>query len=159
MKTIDPEINTSIEIISFQYKLPANLVRAICQCESACNPWAFRYEPQYRWLVGDKLTMTNTERFGQMCSWGLMQVMGAVARGYGYEGPFPQLCEPDISLNFGCQHLAKFYLQHQNWPDTIASYNAGSPRKLSDGNYVNQKYVTKVQTVWNQFDTQKEAQV
>lgn len=155
MKNIDPEINTAIEIISAQYKLPANLVRAICQCESAGNPWAWRHEPHYRWLVGDKLTMTITERIGQSTSWGLMQVMGAVARGYGFEGDFPQLCEPEIGIRFGCQHLANYYLQYQNWPDTIASYNAGSPRRLSDATYVNQPYVTKVQHAWNKFDMQK----
>ena len=153
-----PDIKAAIAAISFQYALPSNLVRAICQVESNFEPYAFRYEPQYKWLVGDKLTMTVTEKFGQMCSWGLMQVMGGVAREYHFTGPLPALCEPAIGLNYGCRHLKKFFEQHGNWEDAVASYNAGSPRKVA-GVFLNQDYVKKVMAAWSHWDTttQKEA--
>ena len=131
--------------------LPVNLVKALCHTESAFDPWAFRHEAGYRWLVGDKLTMSITERIGQMSSWGLMQVMGAVAREYGYAGPFPQLCDPVIGLEYGCRHFARYVAKYPTWPDAIASYNAGSPRKTGDV-YVNQTYVDKIYRSWNRYD-------
>jgi|SRR6185503_7139703 len=150
---IDDEIKNAVEVCSYQYQLPANLVLAICQIESSFDPWAFRYEPQYKYLLGDRLTMSLTEKFGQMCSWGLMQVMGGVAREHGYKGPLPQLCLPDLGVNYGCKHLQKFFLKYKNYPDAIASYNAGSPRRLeAGGDYVNQYYVKNVQAAWNAFD-------
>jgi len=150
---MDQEIDQAIHAIAPQYDLPPNLVFAICQIESSFNAWAFRYEPQYRYLVGDKLTMTLTEQFGQKCSWGLMQVMGGVAREHGYLGPFPRICLVDVGIDLGCKHLRRFYSKHLNWPDTIASYNAGSPRRLTPGgDYVNQGYVKNVQTAWNAYD-------
>jgi len=148
-------IEQAIEVCAAQYELPPALVRAICQIESAFDPWAFRYEPQYKYLLGDKLTMSLTEKFGQMCSWGLMQVMGGVAREHGYTGPLPKLCEPHIGVNYGCKHLKRFYTKHANWPDAIASYNAGSPRKLEPDTYVNQHYVDSVQRAWNAYDAAK----
>ena len=144
---IDPDIQGVIEALSYQYKLPPNLVRAICEVESSWNVWAFRHEPAYRWIMGERASMTITERFGQMSSWGLMQIMGAVAREYGWTGPFPQLCEPAIGVNYGCKHLQNYYLRYDNWDDAIASYNAGSPRKIGQG-YHNQAYVTKVKAAW-----------
>ena len=153
VKLIDPSIDHAILAIAPQFSLAPNLVRAICEVESSFNPWAYRYEPQYKYLVGDKLTMSETERIGQMCSWGLMQVMGGVARESGFRGYLPQLCDPNIGLNYGCKHLAKFFTKYLNWPDAIASYNAGSPRKnLADGGYVNQVYVDRVYRAWNLYE-------
>jgi hypothetical protein len=132
--------------------LPVNLVRTICTVESSNDPSAFRYEPGYRWLIGDKLTMNVTEKFGQMCSWGIMQVMGAVARERGYTGHFPGLCNVETGLEYGCRHLAHLYKRYSNWPDAIAAYNAGSPRKGPDGQYFNQGYVNKVDKCWMDYD-------
>lgn len=152
----DPDISGAITACSFQYQLPANLVRAVCQVESGMNPWSIRYEPGWKYFCGDQLRMTLTERFTQMCSWGLGQVMGSVAREYGYAGPMPQLCEPDIGLTYTCKHLKHFYLAYDNWPDTIASYNAGSPRKLGTNLYVNQRYIDSVIKIWNALDAQEQ---
>jgi hypothetical protein len=152
MAKLSFDIEASLALHSDVFRLPINLVKAICQIESSFNPWAFRYEPAYKYILGDKLTMTDTERFGQKCSWGLMQVMGGVARELDYQGPFPQLCEPDIGVRYGCRHLAKFYCRWPNWEDAIASYNAGAPRKLATGEYYNQHYVNKVQAAWKAFD-------
>lgn len=141
-----------IEAAALSAGLPRELVHAICTVESSMNPWAIRYEPSYRWLYGNHETMTDTERTGQKMSWGLMQVMGAVAREYGFTGWFPSLCDPSIGLKYGCKHLAKFYARHKNWPDTIASYNAGSPRRTDDGRYVNQSYVDMVLRIWDEHE-------
>jgi len=153
MNTIPTPLLALIATIATQHGLPVNLVKAIVKTESAFETWAFRFEPAYKWLVGDKLTMSATERTGQMCSFGLMQVMGGVAREMGFTGYLPQLCDPATGLDQGCRHLKHYYQKYSNWPDTIASYNAGSPRKVGE-TYVNQGYVDKVYRAWNAFDAQ-----
>jgi len=131
--------------------LPVECVMAFCIVESSLNEWAYRYEPGYKWIVGE--TLTPSERIGQMISWGLMQVMGGVAREHGMVGPFPQLCDPVIGLRYGMLHLRKYWAKYQNWPDTIASYNAGHPVRI-DGKYANQQYVDKVLKWWNVYEHQ-----
>lgn len=153
---MDDVIKAAISALSYQHELPANLVRAVCQVESSMNPWAIRHEPGWKYYIGDQLNMSLTERFAQSTSWGLMQVMGSVAREYGFAGWLPELCDPPVGLLYGCRHLKKFYDKYQNYPDTIASYNAGSPRKLGENLYVNQKYISAVLKAWNAFDTQEQ---
>lgn len=141
-----------IKSLAPQYKLPWELVAAIVWTESNCNTWAYRYEPQYKYLLGSEETLTATERAGQMISWGLMQVMGGVAREHGFKGWFPMLCEPTVGLTYGCLHLAKFKTRYpSSWSDVIASYNAGRP-VFRDGAYMNQGYVDKVLARWESFD-------
>lgn len=122
------------------------------------NPWAMRFEPGFRWFVGNVDAMSATERNGQQTSWGLMQVMGAVAREYGFTGWFPKLCDPSLGVHYGAQHLKKFYARYGNWHDTIASYNAGSPVKI-DGRYRNQAYVDRVLRHWDQLETHLEMKI
>ena len=80
-----------------------------------------------------------------MISWGLMQVLGAVARERGLRSKYlSALTEPMIGIRFGCAHLAWFRdKKGYSGDDMIAAYNAGSPRK-KNGIYVNQGYVDKV---------------
>ena len=81
------ELTTLIKSAASRRSLHWELVYAICQVESSLNPSAIRHEPRYRWLVGDNETMSPTERQDQMTSWGLMQVIGAVARELGHRPP------------------------------------------------------------------------
>jgi hypothetical protein len=93
--------------------LQTALVYAVCRQESALNPLAVRFEPDYRWLwkpkeVKPRTCSLNTERALQKMSFGLMQVMGAVFREYGYQGWLTEIiARPDLQLDFGCKHLAK----------------------------------------------------
>lgn len=130
-------------------RLPVECVLAVCTVESSCNPWAYRYEPGYRWTVG--ASITQNERIGQMTSWGLMQVMGGVAREHGFKGWFPELCEPSTGLRYGMLHLRKFWAKYHNWADVIASYNAGHPVTVN-GVYANQAYVDKVLKWWQFYE-------
>lgn len=138
-----------IRAAAAKYSLPWALVKAIVHTESSGNPWAYRYEPHYKYLVGSNLRVT--EQVGQQTSWGLMQVMGAVAREHGFTGWFPELCQPALGLEYGCRHLKRYADQYGHWHDVIASYNAGSPRKVGE-QYVNQSYVDKVLRAWDQYD-------
>lgn len=72
----------------------------------------------------------DAEWWGQQASWGLMQVMGAVARELGYTGRhMPGLCRPEIGVRYGCRHLAALLRRHGSKLElAVAAYNAGSPR-------------------------------
>ena len=104
-------------------KLNPALVAAVIEVESGGNQWAMRYEQHYRYLAvwntgapykGHPLDFPkppgvsrNTELIGQKTSYGLMQIMGAVARERGFRGAFlTELCDPKVGLNYGCRHLA-----------------------------------------------------
>lgn len=153
MDTSTPDLRATIKSIARDFDLPWELIEAFATVESSLNPWALRYEPQYKYLylLDNRSHLSPTERVGQMCSWGLMQVMGAVAREHGFKGYFPQLCDPIVGLRYGCLHVTKFRAKYGQWSDVIAAYNAGSPRRepTNPKSYVNQFYVNKVLTVWN----------
>src|SRR5437868_3561650 len=86
------------------------LVASIVMTESSGKAWAKKYEPEYRWLYKPEhyATLLNrpieVEREEQMTSWGLMQVMGAVAREHGFADALPGLCDKMLGLRYGCLH-------------------------------------------------------
>ena len=130
-----------------KHDVPSNIVKAICRVESDFFTDAIRYEDHYRWLFNpeDFRGHTPTEKIAQKTSWGLMQVMGAVARELGFNGRFlSQLCKPEIGLEYGCKHLRNLYDRYNDWQDAISAYNQGNNKKGSNGNYKNQRYVDKV---------------
>lgn len=137
---------------SHHFGIPNELLRAIIQVESGGDTWAIRYEPGYRWLYNEARPPRGvsgpTEREAQKTSWGLMQVMGAVAREHGFDGRFlSKLCDPSVGIEYGCKHLASLYRrfgQRNGWEGVAAAYNAGSPRRREDGRWENQGYVDKV---------------
>lgn len=67
------------------------LVCAVVEQESGWNPWAMRYEPAFfaKYVAGlyTNYKVTASEAYARGFSWGLMQVMGQVARETGFEGP------------------------------------------------------------------------
>jgi soluble lytic murein transglycosylase-like protein len=127
------------------------LIYAIIETESGWNPYAVRYEPNWQYLIKIPDKMLNalcitrdTEEQLQKFSWGLMQVMGSVARELNFTGLLTELVNPQVNVNLGIRHFKRFLDKYKKLEDAIASYNAGSPRKKSDGKYVNQEYVDKV---------------
>jgi soluble lytic murein transglycosylase-like protein len=119
------------------------LVAAICQKESSWDPLAIRFEPEYRWLWPSRenvfrpmLVSAATEVAQQKMSWGLMQVMGAVARERGCRLPYlSALCSPAHGLEYGCAHLA-WMAQRYAGNDLISAYNAGRPVDFNRRIYV-----------------------
>jgi soluble lytic murein transglycosylase-like protein len=88
------------------------LVCAIVEQESAWNPWAMRYEPafftKYVAPLYTNQKISASEAYARGFSWGLMQVMGQVAREYGFDGLFlAALCDPECGLAIGCRVLRK----------------------------------------------------
>jgi hypothetical protein len=163
-----------IQSAAARHNLPPLLLSALIEQESGGDPWAWNPEPRYRYLwdvsrnrtfrtlslaeIGSEVppfdfpTLAgdrDQEWWAQQASWGLMQVMGAVAREGGCRLPYlTALCGPDDNLEYGCRHLSNLrgrFMQTYGWPGVIAAYNAGSPRRLSAGGpYQNQRYVDEV---------------
>jgi len=126
------------------------VVMGIIETESDFNPYAARYEPNFRWLVSPERyyrkysSSPETEVVLQKTSLGLMQVMGANYRTMGYTGPLTALFEDvDSQLKYGIRFFLNLYEKYGNVEDAVAAYNAGSPRK-KNGRYVNQAYVDRV---------------
>ncbi len=152
--------------------LPLALVLATIEVESSGRPAAWNPEPAYRYLWDCKarrpfrdLTVAeiasevppadfpawpgqpkDAEWVGQQASWGLMQVMGAVARQQGFAGDFhTELCTvPALGIDHGCRYLAACITRFGSEVRGIAAYNAGSPRPAAGGGFVNQSYVDKI---------------
>lgn len=146
-----------VKDISARHSLPEALVAAIITVESNGNPYAIRYETDFfsTYIVPCKFKLIppcskGTEQRARATSWGLMQIMGQVARERGFANAFlSELCMPDVGIEYGCRqvrHCADQYLAEHGWPGVIASYNAGSPRKDATGYFVNQTYVNHVQS-------------
>src|SRR5438132_221513 len=96
-----------------KYGLFPELVCGIVEQESKWNTWAIRYEPQFyehyiKPLVEKGQIVGATEAQARTISWGLMQVIGEVARENGFKGQFlSELCNPETGLDIGCRVFAQ----------------------------------------------------
>ncbi len=141
-----------IDAAGKRYNVRADLLAAICITESSGDPNATRFEKGWRYFWhplqwAEKLGIpTDEETAGQATSWGLMQVMGAVARQHGFGLHLNRLLEPEFSLEYACKHLVWLRPRAQEESDLIACYNGGwgSLQKMPSGMYHNQRYVDKV---------------
>lgn len=115
--------------------MDASLLLSVVGVESAGKAFAVRYEPHYRWTLKPYMFAAQnniteeTELLCQKTSWGLCQVMGAVAREHGHNGLLTELVVAETGLKFGAIHLRRRCLKHPSLGDVFATYNAGSPRK------------------------------
>jgi soluble lytic murein transglycosylase-like protein len=90
-----------------KHALDPAMVCAVVEQESSWDPHAIRYEPAFRTRYIRPLKLPPTEEIARSISWGLMQVMGQVAREHGFSGKFlSALCEPATGLEVGCTVLA-----------------------------------------------------
>jgi len=108
------------------------LVCAIVEQESAWNPWAMRYEPLFFAKYVASLYTSNkisaSEAYARGFSWGLMQVMGQVARETGFDALFlSALCDPEQGLALGCKVLRKkFDAAAGDIPRALLAWNGGA---------------------------------
>lgn len=159
------------------------LVEAVIEQESSGNPDAWNPEPRYRYFwdvrrdrpfrsVSDvevaakfppkdfpALAGDDQEWWGQQASWGLMQLMGAVAREHGFKGMYlTRLCsDPALNIDLGCAHLAG----HLSWATrlyvgleagrsaavtraALAAYNGGRSGNSPAGPLRNRAYADEV---------------
>jgi soluble lytic murein transglycosylase-like protein len=111
--------------------LEAALVCAVVEQESGWNPWAMRYEPLFFAKYVASLYTNNkvsaSEAYARGFSWGLMQVMGQVARESGFAETFlSALCEPEENLAIGCKILRrKFNAAGGDTQKALLAWNGG----------------------------------
>lgn len=101
-------------------------VRGWVEVESAGDPWAMRYEPAFyeRYVAGEG--HRPTEAKARATSWGLLQVMGQVAREFGFRGRYlSELCAPITNLDIAGKVLRKRYDQIGTWDGALAAFNGG----------------------------------
>jgi soluble lytic murein transglycosylase-like protein len=113
-----------------KYGLDPAIVAAVCEQESAWNQWATRYEPAFylHYIVPMGL-QDPTEAYTRSTSFGLMQVMGEVAREHGFAGKFMvELCDPDVGIDYGCKKLQKCFSIHGDADTALLAYNGGENR-------------------------------
>ena len=136
------------------------LVHSIIQVESSQDPWVIRYEPNFKWTLPVAKSMNfakgwgvnlETEMIAQKTSWGLMQVMGAVARELGLVGPLTKLITPEVGIEYGCKQLKRLKERNKKFEDLVSAYNMGTAKKDSKGKYLNQNYVTKVLAFYDNY--------
>ena len=121
-----------------RHALRPELVCAVVEQESSWNPWALRHEPAfYAHYIAPQIargTLTNdTEARARAFSWGLMQVMGQVAREQGFGGAsLAALCDPANGLDVGCRLLAaKLAAAEGNVARALALWNGGANPKYA----------------------------
>ena len=160
--TLPSPIAAAVVTAATRHGLDACVLAALVMQESAGDPLAIRFEPHYRWLwdvyswepfrrlTAEEAGLSHppadfrgvtgasapTEWAAQRTSWGLCQVMGAVAREHGFRGRFlSALLEPELGAEYGAIHLAKM-LRKWDLPEALSAYNAGSPTEANDATYV-----------------------
>lgn len=145
---------TLIKSIAAFNRVDPDLACAIAEHESNFDELACRYEAGWKYAYNiqgfakaDEISI-DTERILQMCSWGMMQVMGTVARELGWRGSILDLTKPEIGVRFGCLKIAELSKNYSYQDDVIAAYNAGTPRKVGDGKYSNEDYVARVRSLY-----------
>ena len=126
-----------------------HLVFCIIHQESGFDSNITRYEPDWIYYIdvpifAKSLDITDpTERVHQGTSWGLMQIMGSVAREFGYKDHLVTLIAPKINIEYGFKKLNKLLKKYTDIKDAISAYNMGHPRKVN-GLYINQQYVDNI---------------
>ena len=131
-----------------------DFLMALVETESSGEPYASKYEPHYPYLeqpseFAARLGITRlTEETLQRTSFGLCQVMGGVAREWGFQDHLMKLVIPEICFEIACKHILKKMKRYGSDPCTLyAAYNRGSIRKNPDGTFSNQKHVDRFYTI------------
>jgi soluble lytic murein transglycosylase-like protein len=146
---ITPKIKEIIQQKAIEFEIDPNLVMAFVLKESSGHSNAIRYEADFYHRYTGPMNFSEDEEKGRATSYGLMQIMGEVARELGFKGEFKELFDPTLNLSYALKHLKRFINKYktQGLDYAIASYNAGSPRFTEAGKgvkFVNQEYVDKI---------------
>lgn len=116
-------------------KLDPILVCAVCENESSWNVWASRYEDLF-WNKYIKKLYPNkdTESIARATSYGVMQVLGQVARELGFsDSQLSDLMDPRTSIKYGCLKLASALKKSKgDVTAALLAYNGGSDKSYPD---------------------------
>ena len=124
----NPDLVSLARLAAAQHSLDSALVCAIVEQESSWDPYAIRYEPAFRTRYVSPLGLPATEEVARSISWGLMQVMGQVARENGFAGKsLAELCDPATGLEIGCRIFAsKLSTAAGDVPRALKRWNGGA---------------------------------
>ena len=168
-RPVRTEYTSEIIAHSARFEVDPNLVEALVLQESSGNRFAFRPELTYPYLwdvalhkpfrklyvgeagqkaaPGDFPSLTRGGRqqewVGQQTSWGLGQIMGAVAREHEFVGLYlSELVEVELNLSLVVKILSSNLKRaHGDEPTALAAYNAGWGGRDSD---LGREYAIKV---------------
>jgi soluble lytic murein transglycosylase-like protein len=117
------------------YGLDPILVCAVIEQESDWEPWSIRYEDAFynHYVDPSGVQRSSTEYRARAFSWGLMQIMGEVARELGFTGHLASLCDPATGINWGCRKLQQCLKSTTSVHDALQRWNGGG-----DPNYANE---------------------
>lgn len=135
MKTINEIIHNN----ATNFNISADIIKSIIVKESGMKVFAGRYEKGFykKLLEGKTLeelkghipkTITReTEYILRATSFGLMQIMGQVAREKGFAcESLIELCKPELNIFYGCRHF-KYLLdmKHGDIEKALLNWNGG----------------------------------
>jgi soluble lytic murein transglycosylase-like protein len=133
------ELLALARVAAQSHSLPPDLVCAIVEQESSWNRWALRYEPAFydRYIAPAEVrgvSYGETEARARSFSWGLMQVMGQVARENGFRAvSLAALCDPAVGLDVGCRvFAAKLAAAEGNVTRALLLWNGGANPNYPD---------------------------
>ena len=134
MDTVPTQLLSLAKVAADKYGLDPALVCAIIEQESDWDIWAVRYEPAfYIHYVLPQRGLTATEAYGRAFSYGLLQLMGEVAREEGFKGPLPSLHDPEIGLDRGCNHFKrKLVAAEGGIQQALLAWNGGSNQQYPE---------------------------
>jgi len=135
-----------------EFGVPSPLVAAVALVESGGNVDAARYEPGFP-LSGNWNAATRMGWDGDRLrtSYGLMQIMGAVAfRDLHAHDPSSAIIQPSYNLRLGSKLLSELFRRYGNWGEALAAYNGGgaAAAALAAGRPFNAEYVSRVFDRW-----------
>jgi soluble lytic murein transglycosylase-like protein len=117
------------------HSLDPSLVCAVCHHESDnWNVWAVRYEPAFFTRYVEPIAgIGDTEKIMRSTSWGLMQLMGQVARELGFKGSYlSELLDPPTNLEWGCQKLKRCVDRANDTRTALLLWNGGANKNYPD---------------------------
>ena len=130
------------EKLDVDYRVLLALIWKECE-QDLNNPCLTRFEKYYQYFwhptkkalwrgnlsrkqnreIAENL-LGHEEFIFQSTSWGLCQLMGAVARELGYAGSPKSLCDPDVNIFIGCLHLSNILKRaHGDYKMALTRYN------------------------------------
>lgn len=143
-----------IQKVADTHGINPDWLNAIIQTESGWDIWASRFESGYQWLYKPEAhaklcrITVQTEIAAQKTSYGLGQIMGALAREQGHIEALGKLFLPEINI----EHIGIRLKWLKRRPEAagssdaiFAGYNGGpGSMKRIGGVYPNQVYVDKI---------------
>jgi|GEM_PF-2033083 len=128
VNTISQPIDLA-RLVAARHGLAPELVCAVCEQESAWQIYAIRPEEGFfhKYIHPANVAKPTTEELLESWSYGLMQVMGKVARERGFKGRYlTELFEPATNLEIGCKHLAvKLAVANGDVHSALQRWNGG----------------------------------